>query len=223
MANGGTLFLDEIGDLSLTMQSKCLRVLQENELRRIGDTRVNTVDFRLISATNKNLELQMKSNRFREDLFFRIGVLRVYLEPLRQRTEDIAALCEHFAAKHALRLGKEAPKMSRDVISLFRKYQWPGNVRELENEIHRMVALSHDGTPLTCLHVSARIVDSVSRTVDQTSEGRLKTRLASYEKQIIKETLHKYGWNKSRTARSLGLTRQGLHRKLKKLKIHRYE
>lgn len=222
-AEGGTLFLDEIGDLSSSLQAKLLRVLQQNELRRVGDTRVSTVDFRLISATNRDLEQEMRANRFRGDLFFRIGVLRIYVEPLRHRREDISALCEHFVSKHSRQLRKKAPRVSDDVMRLFTEYSWPGNVRELENEIHRMVALTEDGKPLTRVHVSRRIIASIARHTGGGSDGRLKTRLALYERQIIKEALDRYGWNKTRTAEHLGLTRQGLHRKLQKLKIRRYE
>jgi two-component system response regulator HupR/HoxA len=223
VADGGTLFLDEIGDLSPGMQAKLLRVLQESELRRVGDTRVSTVDLRLISATNRDLEHEMSANRFREDLFFRVSVLRVYIEPLRNRTADIPALCDHFIAKHSDRLGKPRHRLCDQVLRLFCEYPWPGNVRELENEIHRMVALASDGGPLTASHVSRRILESATRREVTRCGGRLKTRLASYERQIIKEALNRYGWNKTRAAEHLGLTRQGLHRKLQRLRIHRYE
>jgi Nif-specific regulatory protein len=223
VASGGTIFLDEIGDLSLAMQAKCLRVLQENELRRIGDTRVSRIDVRLISATNKDLEKEMKAGRLREDLFFRVSVLGIYIEPLRQRREDIGVLCDHFVEKHARMLGKKAPAISAEVMGIFNEYMWPGNVRELENEIHRMVALLHDGTPITPFHVSDRIMDYVRRSVTRGPEHRLKAKLASYEKQIIKEALDLYGWNKTRAAKHLGLTRQGLHRKLQRLRIQRRE
>ena len=220
-ADGGTLFLDEIGDLSPAMQSKCLRVLQESELRRVGDTRMSTVDVRFVSATNKRLEEEMKANRFREDLFFRIGVLRLSIKPLRERQEDIRVLCDHFAEKHALRLGKEAPNLAGEVIRLFLDYDWPGNVRELENEIHRIVALSRDGTPVTCSELSPRILDSARGMPPGRSRGGLKSRLESCEKEIIRETLDGCGWNKSRAARHLGLSRQGLHRKIERLRIKR--
>jgi transcriptional regulator with PAS, ATPase and Fis domain len=222
-ANGGTLFLDEIGDLSPAMQSKCLRVLQENELRRIGDTRVSTVDIRFVSATNKKLEQEMRTSRFREDLYFRIGVLRLSIEPLRERREDIPVLCDHFAAKHALRLGKEPPNLAGEVISLFLDYEWPGNVRELENEIHRMVALSHDGTHVSCFQVSPRILNSVRRATLRGTRGELKAKLELCEKEIITDALDKCGWNRSRAARHLGLSRQGLYRKIQRLGIRRHE
>lgn len=225
-ASSGTLFLDEIGDLPRPLQAKCLRVLQENELRRVGDTRFSRIDVRLISATNRDLEREMKAGRFREDLFFRIGVIRIHIEPLRRRREDIPVLVHHFVDKHARHLGKRVPRISEEVLVLFGEYAWPGNARELENEIHRMVALSSDGRPITALEISPRIVECAARRDggDHSGDcGELKTKLACYERQIIKEALIRYGWNKTRTARHLGLTRQGLHRKLQRLRIKRYE
>jgi transcriptional regulator with PAS, ATPase and Fis domain len=223
IANGGTLFLDEIGDLSVAMQAKCLRVLQEKELRRVGDTKVNRIDIRLISATNKDLEHQMKTGRFREDLFYRISVLRIELAPLRERKEDIPVLCRHFSMKHCARLGKKVPRISNDVMELLSRYLWPGNVRQLENEIHRLVALSQDGLPITLSQVSDRIMKEVRQSNAACPAGHLKARLASYERELIREALERYGWNKTRVARHLGLTRQGLHRKLLRLRIERSE
>ncbi|MFH1219459.1 MAG: sigma-54 dependent transcriptional regulator [Candidatus Eisenbacteria bacterium] len=220
VANGGVLFLDEIGDLSLPIQAKLLRVLQESEFRRLGDTRTSRIDVRVISATNKDLENEMKHRRFREDLFFRISVLRVYVEPLRRRREDVPVLADHFAAKYAALLGKEKPEIAEEVLHLFDAYAWPGNVRELENEIQRLIALSPDGT-LAAHQVSKRIKDSLWRDLDRRVVGGLKERLAVFEREIIKETLEKYQWNKSETARHLGLTRQGLHRKVHRLGILR--
>jgi transcriptional regulator with PAS, ATPase and Fis domain len=223
MANGGSIFLDEIGDLSPAMQAKLLRVLQENELRRIGGTKVCKVDVRVISASNRDLEQQMKKGRFREDLFFRIGVIVICLEPLRRRKEDIALLLDHFADKYARLLKKETPSISSEVLSLFNQYPWPGNVRELENQVHRMVALSGDGGPIRSSEVSKGILACVRRNGWPDPSGRLKERLAVHEKEIIKEALERYGWNKTQTARYLGLTRQGLHRKLQRLRILREE
>jgi two-component system response regulator HupR/HoxA len=222
-AQGGTAFLDEIGDLSPPMQAKLLRVIQEKELRRVGDTRTSRVDMRVIAATNKDLEHEMRSGRFREDLFFRISVLRIRLAPLRRRPEDIPVLVHHFAEKCARRTGKRVPCFSDEVWSLLERYSWPGNVRELENEIHRIVALASDGRPVRRTQISSRILESADCDRGAERDHRLKDRLASYEKQIIKEALDLYGWNKTRTARHLGLTRQGLHRKLSRLSITKDE
>jgi transcriptional regulator with PAS, ATPase and Fis domain len=222
-AHGGTVFLDEIGDLSMPMQAKILRVLQEKEVRRVGDTGPITVDMRVIAATNKDLDREMHAGRFREDLFFRIGVLRIRLAPLRGRRDDIPVLARHFAGLYARRLGKEVPLFSDEVWDMFESYPWPGNVRELENEIHRIVALARDGRPVSCRQISSRISEHFESERDADENGRLKERLAVYERQIIKEALDLYGWNKTHAARHLGLTRQGLHRKLDRLSITKDE
>jgi transcriptional regulator with PAS, ATPase and Fis domain len=223
VAHGGTAFLDEIGDLSPGMQAKILRVLQEKEVRRVGDTRANRADIRVIAATNKDLEREMEASRFREDLFFRIGVLRIRLAPLRGRREDIPVLVNHFAEKYAQRIGKHVPRFGEDAWDAFTRYSWPGNVRELENEIHRIVALAVDGQPVSCRQISHRLMDRLRRNDTPKCEGGLRERLAFYERQIIEEALDLCGWNKTQAARYLGLTRQGLHRKLNRFGITREE
>jgi len=220
-AHGGTIFLDEIGDLSVAMQAKCLRVLQEKEVRRVGENRPRRIDVRVIAATNRLLEREMKIGRFREDLYFRIGVLRLCLPPLRDRPEDIEVLSRFFASGYARQLGQDVPGIEREVLEVLSLYSWPGNVRELENEIHRMVALSGEGTALGVKLVSPRIRQGIRHGLNGGVKGKLKARLVSYEKEIIKETLDLYGWNKTRAARHLGLTRQGLYRKLSRLRIYR--
>jgi transcriptional regulator with PAS, ATPase and Fis domain len=220
-AEGGTIFLDEIGDLSPAMQAKCLRVLQEREVRRVGETRSRRIDVRVIAATNRLLEREMKAGRFREDLYFRIGVLRLCIPPLRDRPEDIDVLAGFFASGYARRLGRAVPGIAPEALEILRLYSWPGNVRELENEMHRMVALSGEEVTLGPDLISRRIRKGTNRAPVGRGQGKLKARLVSYEKEIIKEALDLYGWNKTRTARHLGLTRQGLHRKLSRLKIYR--
>lgn len=219
-AAGGVLFLDEIGDLSLPLQAKLLRVLQESEMRRVGDTRTSAVDVRVVSATNRNLEEEMTERRFREDLFFRVSVLRITVEPLRRRREDIAPLAEHFALKYAAALGRETPRFSEEALRLLKAYAWPGNVRELENEIQRVIAFSPDGG-VGAEHLSDRIRQGPEADPDRRASGSLKERLARVERQVIRETLDRYSWNKTQAARTLGLTRQGLHRKVRKLGILR--
>ncbi len=222
-ADGGTAFLDEIGDLSPSMQAKILRVLQEKEVRRVGDTRAYKVDIRVIAATNKDLEREMGEGRFREDLFFRLGVLRIHLTPLRQRRSDIPVLADHFAVKYAGQMGRDVPRLSGEVLDIFARYSWPGNVREIENEVHRMVALADEGRPIGRCMVSSRILEHLPGDGAGDRDGRLKQRLAGLEKQIIMEALDLYDWNKTRAARHLGLTRQGLHRKLHRLSITKHE
>ena len=219
-ARGGTLFLDEIGDLPLHLQAKLLRVLQENEFRRVGDTRTSTADVRVVSATNRDLEQEMKRGRFREDLFFRISVLRIYVEPLRRRRADIAPLLHHFAARYASAMGRETPEIGREVLALLEAYPWPGNVRELENEIQRLIAFSSGGK-IEAGQLSRRIVSFGSIQAGKAPVGTLRERVAGFERELIRETLERYSWNKTETARHLGMTRQGLHRKVRKLGIRR--
>lgn len=219
-ASGGTLFLDEIADLPPAMQAKCLRVLQESHIRRIGETRIRKADFRLVSATNRNLEEEMRAGRFREDLFFRISVLRIHLEPLRNRPEDIVLLLEHFTSKYSRLLKKPRPRLSDGILEVFRAYDWPGNVRELENEVHRLVAMAKDGKPLGVEQVSRRILDNMGGRAAG-SRGSLREKVRAYERRLIMEALECYGWNKARVAKYLGLTRQGLYKKMQRLEITR--
>jgi two-component system response regulator HupR/HoxA len=165
----------------------------------------------------------MRAGRFREDLFFRISVVRILLEPLRIRKDDIPVLMRHFARKHAGLLRKHEPVFSGELTSLFRRYAWPGNVRELENEVQRLVVLACDGRPVGLSKVSRRIRDGARQGTGAAGGSALRDRVASFEREVIKETLERYGWNKTRAARYLGITRQGLHRKLRKLEISRDE
>lgn len=217
-ADGGTLFLDEIGNLPFQLQSKLLRVLQENEVRRVGETRVRKVDLRLISATNSDLESEVDAGRFRKDLFFRISVLRIEIKPLRMRPEDIEVLVEHFLREFSGLLDKQSTGISQEAMDLLKSYHWPGNVRELENEIHRLVALCHDGKMISASQISPRIVEYY-QSIGQTRAGSLRARIEDYERKVIREALERYRWNKSQVARHLGITRQGLHKKIQKLGI----
>lgn len=217
-ADGGTLFLDEIGNLPFQLQSKLLRVLQENEVRRLGETRVRKVDLRLISATNSDLESEVDAGRFRKDLFFRISVLRIEIKPLRMRPEDIEVLVEHFLREFSGLLDKQSTGISQEAMDLLKSYHWPGNVRELENEIHRLVALCHDGKMISASQISPRIVEYY-QSIGQTRAGSLRARIEDYERKVIREALERYRWNKSQVARHLGITRQGLHKKIQKLGI----
>jgi two-component system response regulator HupR/HoxA len=220
-AAGGTLFLDEIGELSPAMQAKLLRVLQEGSARRVGEDRSREFDVRIVAATNKELESEMRANRFREDLFFRISVVRIFLEPLRTRKDDVLALMSHFARKHAGLLGKHEPGFTGELLGLFTRYSWPGNVRELENEVQKLVVLASDGKPIGISKVSRRIRKGAIAGGGSDAGRMLRERVESFEREVIKETLERYGWNKTRAARYLGITRQGLHRKLRKLRISR--
>src|SRR5690606_6965422 len=141
-ANGATLFLDEIGDMPMTLQVKLLRVLQESEVRRLGENRARTVDVRLVTATNKDVEEEIRQNRFRRDLYYRIAVVPIHLVPLRQRKEEIPPLVQHFIKLHNERLRMDIQGVEPQAMKLLVDYRWPGNVRELENTIERAMVLA---------------------------------------------------------------------------------
>jgi transcriptional regulator with GAF, ATPase, and Fis domain len=145
MADGGTLFLDEIGELPPAMQSKLLRVLQEQEIERVGEIRTRKVNVRVIAASNRDLRHEVEEKRFREDLFYRLSIFPVEIPPLRQRQEDIPALATYFLRKTAKKMNKPLPRLSRANVSLLSAHAWPGNVRELQNAVERAVILAHDG------------------------------------------------------------------------------
>jgi len=144
LADGATIFLDEIGELPLELQSKLLRVIQEGEFERLGDSRMRTVDVRVIAATNRNLKEEIRTARFRQDLFYRLNVYPLTVPPLRERPDDIPLLVESFAQKFSKKLGKQIDKIPQKTMNSFQQYAWPGNVRELENVVERAVISSHD-------------------------------------------------------------------------------
>lgn len=146
LAEGGTIFLDEIGELSLNMQVKLLRVLQEKSFERVGSSKTIKSNFRLITATNKNLKIEVEERRFREDLYYRINIIPIEIPPLRERKEDIPLICQKFLYQHAKEMNKKIEPLEQEVLKYFIDYEWPGNVRELRNILERLVVLSSDGT-----------------------------------------------------------------------------
>jgi DNA-binding NtrC family response regulator len=220
-AHGGTLFLDEIGDLPLAFQVKLLRVLQEKTIQRIGSPRLIRVDFRLITATHRDLMVEVRSGRFREDLFYRIHVFPIYLPPLRSRKEDIPLLAEHFLRRFRNEMGEGPRGFGPGVLELLGEYAWPGNVRELENVIHRLVAMK---PPDTLIEVSdlAHIVGVGSATAPgaagRTPAGTPVVRpLKQHLDDYILWAYHTLGRNKARTARLLEIDRSTLYRKLREM------
>ncbi len=175
LADGGTLFLDEIGEVPLAMQAKLLRVLQEQELERIGDTRTRKVNVRIIAATNRDLKKEVDAGRFRQDLFYRLSVFPIEVPPLRERREDIPPLAEHFLRQSARRMNRPAPRITQDVLSQLAAYDWPGNVRELQNTVERAVILSPGGPPRFDLAGSNATDTPRARTLT-TSEPALLSR-----------------------------------------------
>ncbi len=210
-ADGGTLFLDEIGDTSQAMQVKLLRVLQEQELQRVGGEQTIHIDVRIIAATNKNLEEEVAGNNFREDLYYRLNVVMLTVPPLRERRADIPQLVEHFAAKFAEKNRRVLDKITRECMELLVEYSWPGNVRELENAIERGIILMR-GTELTEKSLPLPIQKQAKKQDDPLTVEPVS--LFDAEKQLIYKTLADTEGNKSEASRRLGITRKTLQSKL---------
>jgi two-component system response regulator HydG len=210
-AHGGTLLLDEVGELDPVTQGKLLRVLQEGEVRPVGEVRPKKVDVRILAATNKDLVEEVSRGRFREDLYYRLHVVEIRVPPLRERPEDIGPLAEHFVALYGERYGLPSAALSPRLIARLRQQTWPGNVRELENAVERMVALAR--APL----IEAEPLSGRRQEIDAPS-GRLslKERIALFEKSLVAEELDRCHGNQSETARRLGISRTALIDKLKK-------
>jgi len=219
-ADGGTLFLDEIGETSPAFQVKLLRVLQEGEFRPLGSSRPVTVDVRVIAATNRDLEEDVRSGRFREDLYYRLATIALHVPPLRERPMDIPLLAQRLLASSSLALGKASDGFTNETLACIAAYRWPGNVRQLHNEILRMLALA-DTPKLGAELLSSRVLRTpVGDTQDEAAAwvgdltGGLKERMEQLEMQVLKEAMIRHRWNKSRAARELGLSRVGLRSKL---------
>lgn len=228
LANGGTLFLDEIGDMSLKTQAKILRILQEQRFERVGGSQTIEVDVRVIAATNKNLEDEIKANRFREDLYYRLNVVPFRVPALRERKEDIPLIAQHFLREFSAP-GAESPHLSESALKLFMNYPWPGNVRELKNSIERLVIFSdsQEITEETVLSVMPQLSrDAAKDTIGQplaaysagsgsAAAASLKDARSEFEKEFIQKKLMENDWNVSKTAVALGIERSHLHKKIK--------
>ncbi len=222
-AAGGTLFLDEIGDLPLDVQPKLLRFLEQSEIMPVGETRPLKVDVRVIAATNRDLEQRVAEGRFREDLYYRLSVIRIQVPPLRERREEIPHLSTFFLREARERLAKPDVQLSAEVMDVFAQYSWPGNVRQLKNEIQRAVALSPPGGIIEAAHLSTDIgTIRVGGTVRPERRHApvprdLAAAVDQVEREVIQSALDRSGGNISEAARSLGVTRRGLYLKLKRL------
>ena len=219
-AGGGTLFLDEIGDINPKMQAQLLRVLQEGEIRRVGGNEPIRVDVRVVAATNRDLEEEVRTGRFREDLYFRINVVTIHLPPLRERREDIALLVDHFLHKYAQREGRSEAGIADEAMQLLSHYGWPGNVRELENVIERALALAKGGIILPS-DLPREIRGEVERPAPSpaSSNGAMvliedRPTLAELEQRYVTLILQQEGGNKKRAAEILGIDRRTLYRTL---------
>ena len=220
-ANGGTLFLDEIGDLSLSAQAKILRVLQERIVDRVGGQKPIPLDIRVIAATNKNLDRAIKERTFREDLYYRLKVVRIQTPPLREIAQDIPLIAKHFLTKHSSRVNIEPKQFTAPAAKSVQTYPWPGNARQLENEIKRLVA-SVRGPLIGAEHLDLprdsvepddqeKALSFDGKTIDEVVED--------IERRMVEDALKKYHWNKQKAAQELGLSRQGLAKKMRRLEI----
>jgi two-component system, NtrC family, response regulator AtoC len=219
-ADGGTLLLDEIGELSVNLQVKLLRALQEGTIRRLGDTKDVKVDVRIITATHRDLTADVKAGRFREDLFYRINVLPIHVPPLRSRREDVSLLIDHFVTKNNARLGTNIRGVSVEVRKLLLEYGWPGNVRELENTIERAMVLT-EADVLQVADLPERIREALDPVSVHLASGELsiKKTSAAIEQILIRRALQKTKGNRTRAADLLEISHRALLYKIKDYKI----
>jgi transcriptional regulator with GAF, ATPase, and Fis domain len=212
-ADGGTIFLDEIGETSPAMQTKLLRVLQEGEVRRLGENKPRKVDVRVIAASNRELEAMVAAGSFRQDLFYRINVVRLELPPLRDRREDIPTLIEHFVVRNQ-RASEPALQISAAALRKLVRYPWPGNVRELENEVQRWLALCEERVLPEDLSPA---IDGSTTDAEDPDDLELRPRVDRLERELIARAMERTGGNQTQAAQLLGLSRYGLQKKLKRL------
>lgn len=213
-ANGGTFFLDEIAEIPPHIQVKLLRFLQEKRIRRVGDTKEIEVDVRVIAATNRDLREEIKAGRFREDLYYRLNVISIFVPPLRERPEDISFLALYFLYKYRKEFGKEVWDISKDAMEMLLRYHWPGNVRELENVIQRAVILS-EGSIIMPRDLPQELALSGSLPPRSSNSGRIKT-LREVEAEYISDVIRMCNGNMSMAAKLLGISRSSLYRKVGK-------
>ena len=215
-ADGGTIFLDEIGDMSLKTQAKVLRVLQEQVMERVGGTQRIRVDVRVLAATNKDLTAEIREGRFREDLYFRLNVIPIFVPPLRDRPDDIPLLAEHFMATMSAEYGRRPRRLAPEAVARLQAYGWPGNVRELRNTIERLLIMV-GGHTITAQDLAflGRNGDSLPEPAPPPPTGRLAEARDQFEKEFILRTLAAAQGNMSRTAEILGVERSNLYKKMK--------
>lgn len=217
LANGGTLFLDEIGDLSITVQTKLLRVLETREIERVGSNKPIKIDTRIIAATNKNLEREIEAGRFREDLYYRINVMNIQLPPLRERKDDLPILVNHFIEKFNSKFERNIKHFSSSAFDILMDYNWPGNIRELENVIEHCFVLC-DSDIIQIEHLPKRLREREFNTI-QSSDANNFNHIKDAERNIIINTLKKHNGNRSKTAEELNIHPTTLWRKMKKFNL----
>jgi transcriptional regulator with PAS, ATPase and Fis domain len=226
-AAGGSFFFDEIGELALDLQPKLLRFLESGEICPLGESTPFTVDVRIIAATNSNLEQLVKDTRFREDLFYRLNVIRLRIPPLRERRDEIPALVNHFVARAAAEFGKGHLRVAEETMELLLLHSWPGNIRQLHNEVNRMAALAEPDSTLLPVGLSEDV--AASHAPVQATRGkneivvqlddRLMPTLSRIEREMIQLALRRHRGRVDATARALGISRKGLYLKRQRLEI----
>ena len=221
MANGGTIFLDEIGDMSMPMQAKLLRVLQEREVERVGGTKTTPVDVRVIAATNQDLDAMMAQGTFRQDLYYRLNIISIHIPPLRERREDIPELCAALLGKINRSLQFDVAGVAPEGLRMLTEYDWPGNVRELENVLERSVNLMDDEGEILPEHLPPMMRRAAGKTEPSSAEKNqeLAGIMEDAEKQAIYKALEAAGGNRSKAAKILGIHRSGFYQKLTKYQI----
>jgi two-component system response regulator HupR/HoxA len=218
IADKGTLFLDEIGDTSPSMQVKLLRIIQEGTFQPVGATETKKVDVRILAATNRDLKEMVEKGTFREDLYYRINVINVRVPSLRERKEDIPLLIEHFLEKSSTDKNTKKKLMTKRALEKIYDFPWPGNIRELQNEIERIVVLAGEEVKITADMLSPKLLEFGEKNKVQGARvhGKLKDALEELERDMIREGLRRTGWNKSKLAKELGISRAGLIMKVEK-------
>jgi DNA-binding NtrC family response regulator len=222
LADGGTIFLDEVGTASPAMQVKLLRVLQELQFEPVGGTETDSVDVRVLLATNEDLAREVSEGRFRQDLYYRVNVINIAIPPLRERLADIPLLAHDFLEKVVDESGRSVQGFTDEAIASLQRYRWPGNVRELQNVVERAVLLGK-GQVIGIDDLPAPIAGPVGAVTPRSGKLTLKQALEAPERQIILDVLESNGWNRNATADSLGINRTTLYKKMKRLGLEEYE
>ncbi|MCX8131841.1 MAG: sigma-54 dependent transcriptional regulator [Clostridia bacterium] len=220
-AQGGTLFLDEIGELSLSLQVKLLRVLQEHEYERIGGTEVIKSDVRIVTATNRDLEKMVEEGRFREDLLYRLKVIPIEIPPLRKRKEDLEFLINFFIEKYAVEMNKGSIRIDKNALDILKGYDYPGNIRELENIIERSVILSAEGKITASVLPKDVVKESFANKKDLFILPDKGISLEEVEESFVRQALEKAEWNQTRAAKLLGISRHALIYRMDKFELNK--
>ncbi|MCI5072219.1 sigma-54 dependent transcriptional regulator [bacterium] len=225
VADKGTIFLDEVGEMSLSLQVKILRLIQEGTFMRVGDTQMRKVDVKVVSATHRDLRQMIELGKFREDLYYRLAVVELSLPPLRDRQKDIPILVNHFLQEFQKKTQKSEITLSSETLKVLEEYYWPGNVREMRNEIERLVALNPSNSMIKTKDLSKKFFyESHPESMlvsNENEEGFIKKLVDDFERNLLLKYLRKHKWNKTQVAKLCGITRQGLNKKISKYNLDR--